>query len=132
VGWVGSLDDYDGHVWEVHPLAVAPEHQSRGIGRLLLADLERLAAEAGVLTLWLGTDDEDGRTSLSEGDPFHDPLGRLAAIENHGGHPYEFYQRCGYVLVGMLPDANGSGKPDIFMAKRVEASPRTDGDASGV
>jgi len=122
VGWVGALDDYDGHVWEVHPLAVSPEHQGRGIGRLLLADIERLAADAGVLTLWLGTDDEDGRTSLSEEDAFPDPLARLAAIQNRGGHPYEFYQRCGFVLAGMLPDANGHGKPDIFMAKRVEGS----------
>lgn len=126
VGWVGALNDYDGHVWEVHPLAVTPEHQGRGIGRVLLADLERLAAAAGVLTLWLGTDDEDGRTSLSEEDPFPDPLARLAAIQNRGGHPYEFYQRCGFVLAGMLPDANGRGKPDIFMTKRVEATPGTD------
>ncbi|MQC25305.1 MAG: N-acetyltransferase, partial [Chloroflexi bacterium] len=36
-----------------------------------------------------------------------------------GGHPFEFYQRCGFVLVGMLPDANGPGRPDIYMAKRV-------------
>lgn len=119
LGWVGTLEDYDGHVWEVHPLAVAPDVQRGGIGRALLADVEALAAERGVGTLWLGTDDEDGRTSLSEGDPYPDLLATLAAIQNRGGHPYEFYQRCGFVLAGMLPDANGPGKPDIFMAKRV-------------
>jgi len=26
----------------------------------------------------------------------------------------------GFVIVGVLPDANGFGKPDIFMAKRVQ------------
>jgi len=119
VGWIGGLSDYDGQVWEVHPLAVAPEHQGRGIGRALLADLERLAAEVGVTTLWLGTDDEDDRTSLGGADPYPDLLATLAAIQNRGGHPYEFYLRCGFSLAGILPDANGPGKPDILMAKRV-------------
>ncbi|MGE3960919.1 MAG: GNAT family N-acetyltransferase [Dehalococcoidia bacterium] len=119
LGWVGALEAYDGHAWEVHPLAIAPEYQRVGLGRRLLADLETLAAARGVTTLWLGTDDEDGRTSLGGLDPYPDPLDALARIRNLGGHPFEFYQRCGFVLVGMLPDANGPGKPDIFMAKRV-------------
>ena len=29
------------------------------------------------------------------------------------------YQKCGFVIVGVVPDANGPGKPDILMAKRV-------------
>ncbi len=127
VGWVGGLSEYDGHVWEVHPLAVAPEHQGRGIGRMLLADLERLAVEAGVETLWLGTDDEDDRTSLGGADPYPDLLATLAAIQNRGGHPYEFYQRCGFSLAGIVPDANGPGKPDILMAKRVGSPQRPAG-----
>jgi hypothetical protein len=32
---------------------------------------------------------------------------------------YEFYQKQGYVIVGVMPDANGLGKPDILMAKSV-------------
>lgn len=124
VGWVGGLSEYDGHVWEVHPLAVAPSHQGQGIGRRLLVDLERLAAEAGVVTLWLGTDDEDDRTSLGGADPYPDLLATLAAIENRGGHPYEFYLRCGFALAGIVPDANGPGKPDILMAKRVGSPQR--------
>jgi hypothetical protein len=35
------------------------------------------------------------------------------------GHPFEFYQKCGFVIVGVVPDANGYSKPDILMAKRV-------------
>jgi len=39
-----------------------------------------------------------------------------------GCFPFEFYQKCGFVIVGVVPDANGLGKPDILMAKRVAES----------
>jgi len=32
---------------------------------------------------------------------------------------YEFYQKLGFVIVGVMPDANSFGKPDIYLAKRV-------------
>jgi len=35
-------------------------------------------------------------------------------------HPVNFYLKLGYVIVGIIPDANGMGKPDILLAKRVE------------
>jgi aminoglycoside 6'-N-acetyltransferase I len=46
-------------------------------------------------------------------------LGHARRIRNLRRHPYGFYQKLGYVVVGVLPDANGRGRPDIFMAKRV-------------
>lgn len=119
LGWVGGIPGYGGRVWEVHPLAVRPDHQRRGIGRALVADLEALAAERGALTLWVGTDDENNMTSLSGVDLYEDLLGHLANIRNLRGHPYEFYQKVGFVIAGVVPDANGPGKPDILMAKRV-------------
>jgi len=119
LGWIGGIREYDGHAWELHPLAVDPARHGEGIGRALVADLERLVAERGATTLYLGTDDEDGRTSLSDADLYPNPLERLASIENPGRHPYEFYRSCGFSLVGVIPDANGPGKPDILMAKRV-------------
>jgi GNAT superfamily N-acetyltransferase len=64
-GWIGGIAQYDGHVWEVHPLVVAPALQGQGIGRALVADLEARAWERGGLTLFLGTDDEMGQTSLA-------------------------------------------------------------------
>ena len=123
-GWIGALDEYDGHAWEVHPVAIAPAYQRQGIGRALLADIEAIAAERSVSTLYLGTDDEHNRTSLGGLDPYPDPLAALAAIRNLAGHPFEFYQRCGFVLAGIIPDANGPGKPDIIMAKRVSRPAR--------
>jgi aminoglycoside 6'-N-acetyltransferase I len=117
VGWIGGIPSYDGNVMEIHPLAVAPEAQGRGIGRTLVAALEDRARAAGAHTIWLGTDDEDGRTSLAGRDLFPWPLAALAALEDRGSHPFGFYLRCGYVPVGVLPDANGPGKPDIFLSK---------------
>jgi len=46
-------------------------------------------------------------------------LGHARRIRNLRRHPYGFYQKLGFALVGVLPDANGPGRPDIFMAKRV-------------
>ena len=119
VGWIGGVREYDGHAWELHPLAVDPARQGEGVGRALVADLERQVAARGATTLYLGADDEDGRTSLSATDLYPNPLDHLANIENPGRHPYEFYRACGFSLVGVIPDANGPGKPDILMAKRI-------------
>ncbi|MEO7994976.1 MAG: GNAT family N-acetyltransferase, partial [bacterium] len=121
VGWIGSIPSYDDHVWEMHPLAVCRDRQRRGVGRALVEYLEAAAREAGVLTIMLGTDDQHGQTSLAGQDLYPDPLAAVAAITNPGGHSYEFYLRCGYVLVGVVPDANGFGQPDILMAKRILA-----------
>src|SRR4051812_1176014 len=40
LGWIGGLPNYDGNVWELHPLVVQPDHQKQGIGRALVADFE--------------------------------------------------------------------------------------------
>ena len=117
-GFVGAHPEYP-FGWELHPLAVAPGARGMGLGSLLVARIEREAARAGALVMYLGTDDEDGLTSLSEGDLFENTLEKMKEIRNRAGHPYEFYQKCGYQIVGVLPDVNGPGKPDIFMAKRL-------------
>lgn len=59
-----------------------------------------------------------GMTTLSGVDLLSNVLEHLANIENLRGHPYAFYQRLGFSIIGAMPDANGQGKPDIFMAKR--------------
>lgn len=121
LGWIGAIPSYQGHVWELHPLVVSPDQQRQGIGRALVEDLEALARERGVDTIFIGTDDEDGRTNLSGVDLYPDVLSWAARIEDVGGHPFAFYRKCGFVVVGLIPDANGFGRPDILMAKRVKA-----------
>jgi aminoglycoside 6'-N-acetyltransferase I len=46
-----------------------------------------------------------------------DALDRLRELRDLGGHPFEVYRRLGYEVVGVIPDANGFGRPDIYMAK---------------
>ncbi len=115
LGWIGGISQYKGHVWELHPLVVRVGHQGQGIGCALVTDLE----ERGGLTITLGTDDKAGQTSLSGINLFPHVWRHIPYIKNLKQHPYEFYQKLGYAIVGVIPDANGSGKPDILMAKSV-------------
>ncbi len=122
LGWIGGIPTYDGRVWELHPLVVKPAHQGRGIGRALVADLESQVAERGGLTLWLGSDDVDDMTTLAGVHLYPDLLGHLGRVRNLRRHPYEFYTKMGFSLSGVMPDANGPGKPDIFLAKRIRSA----------
>ncbi len=119
LGWIGGISQYDGESWELHPLVVREDMRGQGIGRALVADLESRVRERGGYMLWLGTDDDNDQTSLSGIDLFPNVYEHIATIQNFRHHPYEFYQKLGYVIVGVLPDASGPGKPDILMAKRI-------------
>jgi aminoglycoside 6'-N-acetyltransferase I len=123
IGWIGGQPLYDGHVYELHPLAVRADRQRRGVGQALVAALEAEVAARGAQTLFVGTDDLLDQTTVSGIDLYPNPLEHLARIRDVGGHPYRFYERCGFVLVGILPDANGFGKPDLYLAKRIGGGP---------
>ena len=118
LGWVGGIPSYGGNVWELHSLVVRPDLQRRSIGRALVGDLEARVKERGALTLWLGTDDEANMTTLSGVDLYPNVLEHLSNLRNLRGHPYSFYQKLGFSMIEAMPDANGPGKPDIYMAKR--------------
>lgn len=119
VGWVGGIPEYEGRVWELHPLAVRPDRQREGIGRLLVRDFEAQVKARGGLTIMLGSDDVDEMTSLANVN-LYDNLGeKIATARNFKDHPYTFYQKQGYTIIGVMPDANGRGKPDIYLGKRV-------------
>ncbi len=132
LGWVGAIDTYDGNAWELHPLAVHPDHQGGGVGRALVQELEARLRERGAHTIYLGSDDEDAMTTLAGVDLYDNLHQRIANIQNLRRHPYQFYQKLGFIIVGVIPDANGPGKPDILMAKRVSRLiPNIAGNAIG-
>jgi len=119
LGIIGGIPQYDGNVWELHPLAVQPNMQSQGIGRALVMDFEEQVRLRGGLTIVLGSDDEDNMTSLSNANLYEDLWGKIKEIRNLKNHPFEFYQKMGYIISGVVIDANGIGRPDILMSKRV-------------
>ncbi len=122
VGWIGAIK-HTKQLWELHPLVVAPARQGQGAGSLLLSALERRARNDGALTLWLGSDDDFGGTSIFGTDPFPDILAAAARIEAledaPARHPIGFYRKRGFTVAGLFPDATGPGRHDILLAKRL-------------
>lgn len=119
LGWISAFPLY-GAAWEIHPLVIHPYYRRQNIGRSLLQNLEPFIKKKGGLTLWLGTDDDRNQTTLSNVNLYPNPWPHIASIQNLDNHPYEFYQKCGFSIVGVMPDANGRGKPDILMAKSID------------
>jgi aminoglycoside 6'-N-acetyltransferase I len=119
LGLIGAIPEYS-HAWKLHPLVVREGDRRKGVGRALVAALEERVRAAGALTLYLGTDDDGPAPGTSAGgrELFPDVLSHAASLRV-GDHPAGFYQRMGFEVAGLIPDANGPGKPDILMAKRV-------------
>lgn len=119
IGWACASRQHNGNSWEIHLLVVHQRQRMSGVGTALVAEIESRVIEHGGLTLWVGIDDQTGLTSIWGQDLYPDPLKSLSQIRNLQNHPYEFYEKLGFSICGVLPDANGLGKPDIFLAKRV-------------
>ena len=124
LGWIGAIPEYS-HAWELHPLVVRADNRHRGVGASLVTALEERVQAAGALTLYLGTDDDGPTPGTSAGGValFPDVLSHAANFKVID-HPAGFYSRMGFEIVGLIPDANGPGKPDILMAKRVNGETR--------
>ena len=121
LGWIGAIPTYAKPGLGNSP---AGRHRIASRSRHRASARRRpgaLVAGRGGLTLWVGSDDENNETTLSATDLYPDIPGALRGIRNLGQHPFEFYLRLGFRIAGVLPDANGRGKPDIFLAKRVGA-----------
>lgn len=119
IGFVGAIPQYGKTGWELHPLVVSKSYRSKGIGSSLVQELEKKVSLKGGIMIYLGSDDENSSTSLSNCDLYENTFERIENIKNLNKHPYEFYQKQGYKIIGVFPDANGIGKPDIWMAKRL-------------
>ncbi len=111
LGWIGGQERYAGHLWELHPLVVRRERQRQGIGRALVEDLEEHVRARGAHTIMVAADYEPGI------DLYANVLEHLRGIKNVRDYQYEFYERCGYVILGVVPDANGFS--NIYMTKRI-------------
>lgn len=123
VGFVGAIPQYGQTGWELHPLVVDERFRGMGIGKKLVMKLEEELFTRGGITIYLGTDDEFSQTSLSDTDLYLETYKKIEEVRNLNHHAYEFYEKIGYKIVGVIPDANGYGKPDIFMAKRIGEMP---------
>jgi aminoglycoside 6'-N-acetyltransferase I len=119
IGWVGLMPRYE-KTWELHPMAILPKFQKKGYGKYLLNELEKFARERGIIGIIVGSDDETNKTSLSETEINGENIFKeLENIKNYKNHPYEFYKKCGFIIVGIIPNANGPKKPDILMWKDI-------------
>jgi len=121
LGWGGVLaPTYNGNVFELHPLAVRSDKRTQGVGRALVHALEEAARQQGGLTMYLGADDEKegGETSLANVDLYDNLPERMASF-SPSTHQSAFYMKVGYKIIGVVPDANGIGKPDIILGKRL-------------
>lgn len=90
--WEGSP------AWQLRGMAVAPPHQSRGVGRQLLGFLERDLAESPVRQLWCN-----------------------ARVPAAG-----FYQKLGWAVVSDPFDIPTAG-PHVKMTRRLEPGSRSAG-----
>ncbi len=119
LAWTIGAEIYEGFTWELELLVVRRDKKLNGLGRKMLADFENEVKRRGGSVVLLGSDDENNRTSLGGIELYPNPLEHLARIKNLRGHPFEFYQKCGYTITGVVPHANGFGKPDIWLAKQL-------------
>lgn len=119
VGWIRATPQYQQFGWELHPLVVAPTHQHQGVGKALVAELcTRLAAQ-GATTLYAWSDDESVSTSLGGKVLLPNTLDHLQSFSSSARHAGGFYLKQGFVLCGVIPDANGRGKPDILFVRPI-------------
>ena len=116
VGWIGATPSYNGNVWEIQLLGVTPEWQRIGIATALVRILISAVGHVGCHTVCVWCDDETNSTSIGGCNLFPRPLDALARLESGPRHAGGFYEHIGFVRCGILPDANGPGKPDILYA----------------
>ena len=107
---------------------VRPAHHRRGHGTALAQDIEQQAAIRGASVIILSTSDATHATSLSDIDLYADPIGALGGLTFKKDHPVRFWQKIGYSVVGVVPDAEGPGIPSISLARRPRVRRSVEGE----
>ena len=119
IGWVGLRPMYE-KTWELQPLVISNDYQGKGFGRILINEVEKIARKKGIIGIFCGSDDETNKTSLSEKEiTSKNIFEEIITIKNYKNHPFEFYVKCGYSIIGIIPNANGLKKPDILLWKDI-------------
>ncbi|MDR2598750.1 MAG: GNAT family N-acetyltransferase, partial [Oscillospiraceae bacterium] len=102
------------------PFAILPKFQGKGYGKILISEVEKIARERGIIGIFAGSDDETNKTSLSKKEITGENIfEEIKNIQNYSNHPYEFYIKCGFSIIGIIPNANGIQKPDILLWKDI-------------
>lgn len=85
------------------------------IGTKIVLALEDEARSRGGFTICLVVDDEieGSETSFANVDLYDNFPKKLIELEA-GTHQSAFYIKLGYKIMGVLPNANGMGKPDFL------------------
>jgi len=123
-GWVCLSPMYgkikNEETWYLHPLAISTKFKGRGYGKILMLEIEKLAQEKNIIGILLGSGDEANKTSLSDKDIIGENVpDEIKNIKNYKNHPYEFYQKCGYSIVGIVPNGYGLRRTDIWLWKDI-------------
>jgi len=119
IGWAGLRPMYE-KTWELHPMVIKQEFQGKKYGQKLLNELENIAYKNGIIGIVAGSDDETNSTSLSDKEINGENIfEEIKCIKNYKKHPFEFYKKCGYNIIGIIPNANGQNKPDIWLWKDI-------------
>ncbi len=120
IGMIGARPTHGSTGFELFPHVVEPTEQNQGLGTVLLYMLEQELARRGATVLFLATEDEFGDTTLFDADLFAQTFESIRSMKAVNWHPFVFYRRRGFQVVGVIPDAFGVGKPDILMAKKIQ------------
>jgi len=118
IGFAGSMRHRYPVAHELYPMVIRVDKRYKGVGKRLLDIIEHRLKDMGVVTLYFGTDIEGCRSSLSGEDLYENFFEKLENIDAIS-HPFLFYRKQGYSVVGAIPDALDHGHPDIIMAKRL-------------
>ena len=78
-----------------------------------------LHAAFSPLGVWTTMAEARQETSLGGIDLYPVLPNALGTARSWGRHALPFYLRLGFRIIGVMPDANGPGRPDIFLGKKI-------------